>query len=316
MADSIQNPECRIIVFDINRRETEILGYPPGNPADSFLLTYDNGRQKEYILLDAGKKGHGNNVILPYLKQAGIRRLHKVIISHWHFDHFGGLIDLLAEPDIQIDQLIYAPVLEETILRGDKSGLSSKMYREMLGLIADRDIRQTELGEDELGSVIAVDELLGFKIVSVPSRDWQTQPGELNTNDFCLVLKLKFNKFSALFTGDCGTRQAEMILDSAMAQEIRDITLLKAAHHGGDESATSEFIRQCDARLVLIPCNWLVVEERPSFINNLHEFSRNGAKIFRSDQCSDIEVVTDGYALYCTAKTRFYSEKTIYESIS
>jgi competence protein ComEC len=307
--------DCQIKVFDLNRRETERVGYPPGNPADGFLIRYRNGQRKWNILLDGGKKGHGEKIIRPYLREVGIRKLDMVFISHMHFDHFGGFIDLLSDPYIEVEQLIYAPVSEDTISRGDRSGISPRLWEELKAVMKERNVKEVKITEEDVGCRITLDDLFSFTIVATPIKRWEEDPGELNINDFNLILKMEFNAFSALFTGDCATKQAETILRSPMEQTIRDITLLKAAHHGGDESTTVEFIRRCNPKLVLIPCNWLVVEERPSFIQNLHEFTRHGAKIFRSDQCQDIDVYTDGRSICCLARTQDYTEKVLFESL-
>lgn len=304
---------CQIKVFDLNRRDTERMGYPPGNPADSFLIRYRDGQREWNILLDGGKKGHGEKIILPYLRKAGIRKLDMVFISHMHFDHFGGLIDLLSDPGMEVEEFIYAPVSEDTISRGDRSGISFRMWKELKTVMKERHVKEIKITEEDLGRRMMLDDFFSFSVVATPVKGWEEDPGEINTNDFNLVLKMEFNAFSALFTGDCGIRQAEAILQSPMEQAIRNITLLKAAHHGGDESTTEEFIRRCHPKIVLIPCNWLVVEERPSFIQNLHEFTRHGAKIFRSDQYQDIDIYTDGRSICCLARTQDYTEKVLFQ---
>jgi beta-lactamase superfamily II metal-dependent hydrolase len=66
---------------------------------DSTLITTPSGKN---ILIDGGmggpgykKKDKGKTVILPFLKEKGIKTLDYVIMTHPDFDHIGGLIYLL-----------------------------------------------------------------------------------------------------------------------------------------------------------------------------------------------------------------------------
>lgn len=122
--------ECRIQMFDLNGKETGSLGVPGMNPADGFLLRAADDRRTWHILLDAGKKGQGTAVIVPWLRQAGISRLDAIVLSHFHYDHFGGIIDLLGDPELHVEEIIYAPIDEEFIERGDAGELNSSLWQE------------------------------------------------------------------------------------------------------------------------------------------------------------------------------------------
>jgi glyoxylase-like metal-dependent hydrolase (beta-lactamase superfamily II) len=80
------NGYLHIQTFDLNSRQTSPLGTPANLPADSFLITYYRDDQKVQILLDAGKRHQGTNIIIPHLLAQGIMKLNMVILSHPHQD--------------------------------------------------------------------------------------------------------------------------------------------------------------------------------------------------------------------------------------
>lgn len=306
MANFASGPRLRLTAFDLNTKENGPIGIPALNPADGFLIRYDDGTDSRTILLDAGKKGQAERVIVPYLKEHGITRIDAMILSHPHNDHFGGMIDILKEPDITVEQFIYAPVSDETVRISD----NDENYRFWLELNALKEKAGSvrPLGAADAGSKLAFGPELLFDIVAVPDDSLMPFGEPANLNDLNLVLRLNFRRFSALFPGDCGNAQAELILRSPYRKLIESVNVLKASHHGGDECASPEFNRLCDASFILITCNEVVVEHRPSFMHNMHEWGKQGAKLLRMDQLRNVEWTTDGRVLECRSESGRYRE--------
>jgi competence protein ComEC len=299
---------CRILTFDLNSKDNGVMGIPELNPADSFLISSIKGELASHVLLDAGKKGQAEKIIIPYLHEQGIDRIDRIILSHMHFDHFGGIIDILNHPEITIGQLIYSPISEYSLENCDVGELNYRLWLELQSLIETRKLQVVFIEEEQVGNHIKIDDELYFDIISTPDESFVKAGERVDLNNLNLVLKLNYREFTALFPGDCGVIQTGSITSSAQYEKVKDVFLLKAAHHGGDESTTPEFIAMCNPLVVIIPCNQLVVEKRPSFISNLHAFSRNGAKVFRSDFYREIEIVTDGRSVHCMGRTDHYQE--------
>ena len=59
---------------------------------DCFLIIAPSGK---HILIDAGKNGMGEGVVLPYLRDLGINSLDYVFASHYHRDHIGGIDEVV-----------------------------------------------------------------------------------------------------------------------------------------------------------------------------------------------------------------------------
>lgn len=341
-----------IHAFDLNSRDQSALGEPPALPADSFLVDYYNhgrrhgqsrgpqgvqgqgqgqrlgqsqgqgpeveqGLEQEQgrhfrMLVDAGKKGQGKNIILPYLLQHGIDYIDQVVISHMHRDHYGGVIDLLAEPAITIGQIILAPIPDEVIATNQSGYATWKQLELQLDTLSQEgQLEVRRLGTEHVGSWIELGDEVRWQVVAVPNLLSVPANG---INDLNLVFKIQFRHFGALFPGDCGQAQAEEILQSEQCEALRDVFLLKAAHHGKGKSLSPQLIDLCNARIVLMPSNPHVVHQnRAELMEHLFDYAANGAKVYRMDQYEGVDLYTDGYTVMSVAKTANFSEKMLYQ---
>lgn len=300
---------CHIRAFDLNTERNTRTGEPPTLPADSFLVSYIHNGRHFHILLDAGKKGQGEHVIIPELIKRGIRRIDQLIISHMHRDHYGGAIDLLTDDRLEVGDIYYAPIPDEIILTRNKGAYPT--WKELEYLLQAHVPNVHVIGIEHVGKRVSVDDELFWDILAVPNVH-RTPPNGIN--DLNLVLKMHFRGFTALFPGDCGESQSEEVLSSELGEQVRDVFLLKAAHHGKGESLSKLFIRRCNAHVVLIPSNFHVVQEhREQLLEHQFEYSANGAKVYRLDIYEDVELFTDGHTVQCEARTGIYREKTIFE---
>ncbi|TBL78950.1 ComEC/Rec2 family competence protein [Paenibacillus thalictri] len=296
------NEYVRIATFDLNSRESTPLGEPSQLPADSFLISRYSGNTSFHILIDAGKKDQAKMRIIPQLLQMGIGKLDMAVVSHPHQDHFGGFIDILNYSGIEVGQLIYAPVDENDIERGDLDPLNYETWREFTEVLRQSGIACRKIMRDETGGTIRIDSDLYLDIIDVPLFR-QDSSERVNINNLNLVLKLQYKEFTALFPGDCAVKQSGEIMASAAGDRITDLFMLKAAHHGGTQSLTPEFIASCNARIVIIPSNYYIVEQAAVFADNIREYGKNGAKLLRTDLYRTIELQTDGYSVRCSAES-------------
>ncbi|MDF2724287.1 MAG: metallo-beta-lactamase [Paenibacillus sp.] len=299
---------CRIQAIDLNSAEHTKLGQPPTLPADSFLVSYIKRDRQFHMLVDAGKKGQGEHIVIPALRAHGINRIDLLFISHMHRDHYGGVIDLLTDGTIEIGRILVAPIPEEVIRTGNATGYET--WKELDRLLADHASITRILGEDDVGARIGVDDELFWTVIAVPDRD---SFGTFGINDLNVVLKLHYRGFTALFPGDCGGPQAEQVLQSSQREAIRDVFFVKAAHHGKGESLSKEMIELCNAQMAVITSNPYVAEhQRAKLMEHVYDYGANGAKVYRADRCRRIELITDGNTVHSFADTRLYSEQTMY----
>jgi competence protein ComEC len=184
----------------------------PKNPAiidildvgqgDSILIRSPEGKT---ALIDAGP----SKEIVPQLKRRGVRTIDLVVVSHHHADHYGGMDDVIR-------------AFHPRVFLATDSSHSTPNYLRLIQLVRDSDM-QAILPRDtrrkiELGSVV---------LTVLP------QPPELKSdeNDNSIGIRVQYGSYSILLTGDSQAHERAFWERTAL-DLIRDITVLKLAHHG------------------------------------------------------------------------------------
>ena len=86
-----------------------------------------------------------------------------------------------------------------------------------------------------------------FKVFS-PTKQMLKSGDDLNNNS--LVGQLKYNDFTMMFTGDA-EKEAEENMVKTYGSELASL-VLKSPHHGSRTSSSEAFLKQVDAKTVLI----------------------------------------------------------------
>jgi competence protein ComEC len=178
------------------------------------------------VLYDAGTSlpsDAGRNVVAPFLRERGIRRIDRVYLSHPNLDHFSGLPTIL-------DQVETGAVMVNSCFEA-KSGPRSPS-RHLLDLLAARGHRVEVLDSSrpkwEFGGAT-------FELLS-PIGECDVS---LSDNDTSTVLRLSYAGHSILLTGDIEEHTQRALLDRG---ELRaDVLVLP--HHGSVRKSTAQFIR-------------------------------------------------------------------------
>lgn len=197
---------------------------------DSILI--ESPRRKHVILIDSGGvlrfqsedwKARdtvyevGRQVVVPYLKGKGISSVDTMILTHADADHVEGAEEIVKE--IRIKEIHVSPnswgekALED--LRAEVEKKSISIYENMAGVSWN------------VGQTI---------YAYLSPRDLQ-----YDGNNDSLVLYVQHGGFRALFTGDL-EKDGEWDLIHHYGPYIRNITLLKAGHHGSKTSSADEFV--------------------------------------------------------------------------
>ena len=206
----------------------------PSSAPDVALLDVGQGESvllrdgEAAVLLDGGgwrRADIGSRVLLPVLSSLGVRRLDALILSHPDLDHCGGLVQLASF--LPVEEVWSAPGWSPT-------GCVSELY----GLPGVR-IRSLWSGERR-------------RVGRWDIRVLNPQPGiRHGVNDRSLVLLASFANRSLLLTGDIEAA-AERRLLRAYPEALRQVDVLKVAHHGSRTSSTEEWLDHTHPSLALV----------------------------------------------------------------
>lgn len=234
---------------------------------DSSLVVTPSGKA---LLIDAGgflipgqarpRFDVGAEVVVPFLKRYGLGKIDRVLLSHPHPDHYGGMTAVLESlpvgefwwngqtfPDDTFDQL--------------QRTLSEKK-------IPQRVLRQGEAWDWEG---------IHLEVLYPHEIDYHR-----NINDNSLVLRLGFGEASLLLTGDI-EKKGEAALD--LLSQVRSLktTLVKIPHHASKTSSSVAFIDDVAPQIAVASLG-----EDNSFgfphPGVLEKYERRGVRVFRTDQ--------------------------------
>ena len=160
----------------------------------------------------------GEEVVSPYLWSRRFRRLDVVALSHAHSDHMGGMPAILRN---------FRP--RELWVSVDSNSVA---YRSLLAEAKELGItvRHLHAGDHR--------DWGGVQVSVLAPEVGYTNPGE-PVNDDSLVLRLQYERSSALLEGDAeAASEREMMAEG----RVSAVTLLKVGHHGSRTSTTQEFL--------------------------------------------------------------------------
>ncbi len=208
---------------------------PPSGTVQLTLLDVGQGlsavvRTAHYTLLyDTGPQftatsDAGNTIILPFLQRHGIRRLDKLILSHFDDDHEGGLKSLIQSPGYVREIMAARPYPSLTI-----SSCRAGQYWNWDGV-------QFEL--------LYPPEHFPYSRYSLYSRP----------NNLACVLKVTTGQHSILFPGDIEKIVEYRLVNSLGKQLQSDILIVP--HHGSKHSSTSKFLSQVKPRFALFSAGY------------------------------------------------------------
>ncbi len=239
---------------------------------ESILIRLPDGST---LLVDGGgylhDTGHdfGRQVLAPALGTLHIGRIDRMIATHDHPDHSGGLPFVINNFDV-----------------GEFWSVASVTPEIVTALTMKKVPRRTVAAGD-------VFTLPGPVIVTVLSPDKSTltrDSSESNVNEQSLVFRLRYGTFSMIFCADAGFETEQRIIDGH--QELKS-TVLKVGHHGSRFSTSDDFLERVHPKLALVSAgagNRFGLPA-PRTIDLLRS---KRVPLYRTDRDGTIELVTDG----------------------
>lgn len=178
--------------------------------ADGILIRTPNS---EWVLIEAGQNGLLADSLPTHFE---VDSLALVVGSHRHFDHIGGMDEVL-------ESLPVGTYVADTI---DRPG-------------PDFDDLVTEEAREEIVQGPGADtvEIDGVRFIMLPQPPRQPDSDE---NENSITVRLEFGDFTMLFPGDLEHEGQEWLIENHAA--LLDVEVLKAAHHGADNGWSREWL--------------------------------------------------------------------------
>lgn len=257
-----------IIIDNINK-ETKIYFIDVGQGDSTLIIT----KNKKIILIDGGgninNKAYdiGKNTLLPYLLDRGVSKIDYLFVSHFDYDHVGGLYEVIDK--LNVKQIIIPKV--ENI---------SEEEKKFLNKVKEKHIKVNRVNEN---NKIYIDKNTTIHILSPLNK--LIEDNYINNNS--LVFKFIYNDFSILFTGDIEKIAEEKILNNLKMYELK-CDVLKVPHHGSKTSTTEKFLEYVNPKIALIGVGKNNFGHPSDVV--IERLERKGIKIYRTDLNGEIEI--------------------------
>lgn len=245
------------IVFIINNNtivnnEVHFLDVGQG---DSILIRI----KSKNILIDTGGNINFNiskNVLIPYFRSSGIKKIDYLILTHGDYDHMGEAINLVE--NFKVEKVIF------------NCGPYNDLENELIEVLDKKKIKYYSYIKE-----LNVD---NNKLHFLQTKEYD------NENENSNVIYTKLNGYRFMFMGDAGVEKEKDILGK---YNVSKIDVLKIGHHGSKTSSDKNFIDETNPKYSVISVgkNNRYGHPNKEVLNNL-----DNSKIYRTDINGEIKI--------------------------
>ena len=126
-------------------------------------------------------------------------------------------------------------------------------------------------------------------------KEEQIEENKINNN--AIVMKLNYNNFSMMLTGDIEEVAEKEIVKTYKDKKILKSDILKVAHHGSKTSTTEEILNEIEPKVSLIGVGKNNLFGHPSS-EVLKRLENLNSKIFRTDINGEINISVNSKGKY------------------
>ena len=210
------------LIFLINNgrivnNEVSILDVGQG---DSSLIRLKN----KNILIDTGGNINydiSKNILIPYFKSVGIKKIDYLVLTHGDYDHMGEAINLVE--NFKVEKVIF------------NCGPYNDLEQELIKVLDKKKIKYY--------SCIKELNIDNNKLYFLQTKEYD------NENDNSNVIYSELNVYKFMFMGDAGIDKEKDILDK---YNLSNVDVLKVGHHGSKTSSSKEFINVINPKYSII----------------------------------------------------------------
>ena len=243
------------LIFLINNgrivnSEVSILDVGQG---DSSLIRLKN----KNILIDTGGNINydiSKNILIPYFKSVGIKKIDYLVLTHGDYDHMGEAINLVE--NFKVEKVIF------------NCGPYNDLEQELIKVLDKKKIKYY--------SCIKELNIDNNKLYFLQTKEYD------NENDNSNVIYSELNVYKFMFMGDASVTTEKEIMNK---YNLPDIDVLKVGHHGSKTSSSKGFINVINPKYSIISVgkNNRYGHPNKEVLENLSK-----SKIYRTDQDGSI----------------------------
>jgi competence protein ComEC len=196
-------------------------------------------------LVDGGDPGDGNGVVVPLLNQLGVTQLKWIVVSHFHSDHYGGVIEVCNAgflPQVAVYD------------RGSANQPSGSLFSQYLSAIG---VKRTTMspgvvldlgGGATLTCLAANGVALGGGSVPVAGTSQEE-------NSRSIAMKLAYGNYHEALCGDLtGGGSGTANVEAVVAPVMGNVDVYKVNHHGSFTSSSASFVSALAPEICSISC--------------------------------------------------------------
>lgn len=236
----------------IVNNEVSILDVGQG---DSSLIRLKN----KNILIDTGGNINydiSKNILIPYFKSVGIKKIDYLVLTHGDYDHMGEAINLVE--NFKVEKVIF------------NCGLYNDLKNKLIEVLDKKKIKYY--------SCIKELNIDNNKFHFLQTKEYD------NENENSNVIYTELNGYKFMFMGDAGVEKEKDILEK---YNVSKIDVLKIGHHGSKTSSDKSFIDEINPKYSVISVgkNNRYGHPNKEVLNNL-----DNSKIYRTDINGEIQI--------------------------
>jgi len=209
---SVQAESVRVQIIDVGQADGIVIRTPSKN---------------HWVVIDAGTGKQFSELLV----DMGVENLDIAIVTHRHFDHQGGMDDVIRA----IPPELFFGVTEDCPDRTSDDKVREAITEKLVHThpLTHRPDEHTVDG-------------VKFTIFPLPRRSECPEHENLNS----MVVRMDYGEFSMLFAGDAEEDELAWLVENH--RDLLDVDVLKASHHGSNNGTTADFLSAVSPDRVVI----------------------------------------------------------------
>jgi len=196
------------------------------------------------LIIDGGEYNQGKKNLISYLKKNKIYTIDEILITHTHFDHYGGIIALLESNLFKIKKLYMNMPTKKQMKKEWWSG----KYEDLIYLRKLAKKRDIPIYKIKQGDIFRFDKNTYMKVLYIYDLN-NTPIKNITINDMSAVTMIYDYEHKYLLTGDLDKN-----IGAYLAKNANNLKadILKVPHHGVSTLPPKEFFDKVASKYYII----------------------------------------------------------------